>query len=104
KMDIQPHLKEFTRQMIYTRLGPRLKEIPLLGSFINERIMAKLEEMAQEAVAGEITPLLDKLATEAEKRIAIRHLVETRVNSFDLDTLERLIRELAQKEFHRIEL
>lgn len=103
QIDLEPHLEDLACKMVQDRLAPKLRQIPLLGSFVNERILATLQTMAKEAMQQETPPLLEKLSLEVESRIAVRQRVEEKMRAFDLDHLETLIRELAHKEFKHIE-
>lgn len=104
KIDIQPYVEELAASIVWERLGPRLRQVPLLGSLVNDKLLASLHAMALESLAEETEPLLDKVATAAERHIKIRHIVEERVRGFDLVQLETLVRQLAKKEFQAIEL
>jgi uncharacterized membrane protein YheB (UPF0754 family) len=103
-IELQPYLEGLARTLVRERLAPKLKQIPLVGNLINERALASFEQMAMESLEGETGPLLDKVATEVEQRIAVRKIVEDRIHAFEMDQLERLVRDLAREEFRRIEL
>lgn len=104
KINIQPYIEELAASIVWDRLGPRLRQVPLLGSLVNDKLLASLHAMAIESLAEETEPLLDKVATAAERHIKIRHIVEERVRALDLVQLEILVRQLAKKEFQGIEL
>jgi uncharacterized membrane protein YheB (UPF0754 family) len=104
KINIQPYIEELAASIVWDRLGPRLRQFPLLGSFVNDKLLATLHTMALESLEEETEPLIEKVATAAEKHIKIRRIVEERVRGFDLVQLESLVRQLAKKEFQRIEI
>jgi uncharacterized membrane protein YheB (UPF0754 family) len=104
KINIEPYVEDLAASIVWDRIGPRLRQLPLLGSFVNDKLLATLHTMANESLKEETGPLIDKVATAAEKHIKIRHIVEDRVRGFDLVQLESLVRELAKKEFRSIEL
>ncbi|MEY3000530.1 MAG: hypothetical protein RL648_744 [Verrucomicrobiota bacterium] len=104
KIDIQPHVEELAASIVWNRLGPRLRQVPLLGGLVNDKLLASLHAMALESLREETDPLLDKVAIAAERHIKIRHLVEERVRGLDLAQLETLVRQLAKKEFQGIEV
>lgn len=104
RIDLEPTLEKLTHRVVYDRLAPRLKQIPLLGSFISERILQTLHQLALDSIREEARPLLNQIALDVEQRIQVRHLVEDKIRQLELDHLETLVRQLAQQEFRQIEL
>lgn len=104
KMDLKPYLDQLAANIVWDRLAPKLRQIPLLGNFVNDRLLYNLNKLALEALAGETEPLLEKVSGEVEKHIAVRRIVEEKIHQFDLDQLEAIVRKLAHQEFRRIEL
>lgn len=104
KMDLQPYLERLASNVVWDRIGPRLKQIPLLGNLVNDTLLYQLHKIALESLSRETEPLLEEVSSEVERKIAVRKIVEEKIHSFDLDQLERLVRSLAHTEFRRIEL
>ena len=104
KMDLHPHLQQLATNIVWDRLAPRLRAIPLLGNFVNDKLLYNLNKIALESIIGETEPLLEKVAGEVEKHIAVRKIVEEKIHAFDLDQLESIVRKLAHKEFRSIEI
>lgn len=104
KIDLQPYLDELATNIVWDRLAPRLRQIPLLGSFVNDKLLYNLNKLALESLTIETEPLLEKVSMEVEERIAVRKIVEEKIQAFDLEQLESLVRQLAQKEFRSIEI
>jgi len=104
KMDLQPYLEQLARKVIWDRFAPRLKQVPLVGNFVNDTLLYQLHKIALDSLSRETEPLLERVSSEVERKIAVRKIVEERIHSFDLDQLERIVRSLAHKEFQRIEL
>lgn len=103
-IDLQPYIEPVAKRLVYERISPKISEIPLLGSFINDKVLANLHRMALEALKAEALPLLKQVAAETEKKIAVEKIVEERMQALDLDQLETLIRNLARTEFRAIEI
>ncbi|MCC5835463.1 MAG: DUF445 family protein [Opitutales bacterium] len=103
KLPIDQWLNDFSRRLVQERLAPKIRQMPVIGAMINQRVIAWVEESARKALAEEAPLLMGKIVDELEARIAIRHMVTKRVAEFDLDALERIVRDLAHKEFKRIE-
>lgn len=104
KMDLHPHLQQLATNIVWDRLAPRLRAIPILGSLVNDKLLYNLNKIALESIIGETEPLLEKVAGEVEKHIAVRRIVEEKIQAFDLDQLEAIVRKLAHQEFRSIEI
>jgi uncharacterized membrane protein YheB (UPF0754 family) len=104
KMDLHPHLQQLATNIVWDRLAPRLRAIPLLGNFVNDKLLYNLNKIALESIIGETEPLLEKVSAEVEKHIAVRRIVEEKIHAFDLDQLESIVRKLAHQEFRSIEI
>jgi uncharacterized membrane protein YheB (UPF0754 family) len=104
RMDLHPHLQQLATNIVWDRLGPKLRAIPLLGNLVNDKLLYNLNKIALESIIGETEPLLEKVAGEVEKHIAVRKIVEEKIHAFDLDQLEAIVRKLAHKEFRSIEI
>jgi uncharacterized membrane protein YheB (UPF0754 family) len=104
KIDLQPHLDQLATNIVWDRLAPKLRAIPLFGSLVNDRLLYSLTKMALDSLSKETEPLLEKVSLQVEKQIAVRRIVEEKMNAFDLDQLESIVRKLAHKEFQRIEI
>jgi uncharacterized membrane protein YheB (UPF0754 family) len=104
KMDLHPHLQQLATNIVWDRLAPKLRAIPLLGNLVNDKLLYNLNKMALDSLAAETEPLLEKVSTEVEKHIAVRKIVEEKIHAFDLDQLESIVRKLAHREFRSIEI
>lgn len=103
RLPIHQWLNDFAEKVIRRRVAPKLQQMPIFGRLIGDAMIDKLESTAKEALADEAPPLMEKMVAELEKNLSVRDLVRQRVEDFDMDTLERVVRDLAQKEFNRIE-
>ncbi len=104
KIDLQPHIDQLATNIVWDRIAPRLRAIPVFGNLVNDRFLYNLNKIALESLTRETAPLLEKVSTEVERKIAVRRIVEERIHGFDLEQLESIVRKLAHKEFQRIEL
>jgi uncharacterized membrane protein YheB (UPF0754 family) len=104
KMDLKPYLDQLATNIVWDRIGPKLRQIPVLGNLVNDRFLYGLNKLAFESLSSETEPLLERVSMEVEKQIAVRRIVEEKIHAFDLDQLEEIVRRLAREEFHRIEL
>lgn len=103
QIHVEGILEETTHRLVYQGLGPRLKKIPLLGSFVSESHLKMLHEMAVEELRKEAPQIVKKVAQQAEERLDVRKLAEDRVRNFDTEELERVVNRVAAQEFRSIE-
>ena len=104
KIELGPYLEEAAHKVVWERLGPQLKALPLLGGFINESTLAKLEVLAAGAMKEEAGPLMEQVATQFEASVNLRQLIEENIAAFDLERLEAIVNEVARREFKTIEM
>lgn len=103
KIELGPYLQEASRKIVWDRIGPQLRAIPLLGSFINDSTLAKFEVIAAASMKEEAGPLMEKVATEFEASVNLKQMIEDNIAAFDLDRLEAIVNQVAQREFRTIE-
>jgi uncharacterized membrane protein YheB (UPF0754 family) len=104
EMDLKPHFDGFVEELVGKALVGKLRSMPLIGGFLNDRLVQQFTDMAKSEIVNHAPQFIDKVATDVEKKIPVKQLVEDRINSLDLDELERLVHRIAANEFKRIEL
>ncbi len=103
RIELGPYLEEAAHTIIWQRIGPQLRAIPLLGSFINDSTLTKFEVLAAAAMKEESRPLMEKVATQFEASVNLKQLITENIAAFDLDRLEAIVNQVAQREFRTIE-
>lgn len=103
KIELGPYLQEAAHKLVWQRIGPQLRAIPLLGGFINDSTLAKFELIAAAAMKDEAGPLMEKVATQFEASVNLKQLIEDNIAAFDLERLEAIVNEVAKREFRTIE-
>ncbi|WPJ96790.1 DUF445 family protein [Coraliomargarita algicola] len=103
KIELGPYLEEAAHKVVWHRIGPQLKAIPLLGSFINDGTLAKFEVIAAASMKEEAGPLIEKVATQFESSVNLKQMIEDNIAAFDLDRLESIVNQVAKREFKTIE-
>ncbi len=103
KIELGPYLEEAAHKVVWDRIGPQLKAIPLLGGFINDSTLAKFEVIAAASMKEEAGPLMERVATQFEASVNLRQMIEDNIAAFDLDRLEAIVNQVAQREFRTIE-
>ena len=103
KINLEPYLEKTAHTLVWERIGPQLRAIPLLGSFVNDGILAKFEVIACEEIKNEAGPLMEKVATEFEASVDLKQMIEDNIAAFDLERLEAIVNGVAKREFRTIE-
>lgn len=103
KVELGPYLEEAAHRVVWERIGPQLRAIPLLGGFINDGMLAKFEVLAAAAMKDESGPLVEKVAAQFEQSVDLKQLIEDNIAAFDLERLEAIVNQVAQREFRTIE-
>lgn len=103
KIEITPYLEASAHKIVWERIGPQLRAIPLLGSFINDSTLAKFEVIASASMKEEAAPLMEKVAIEFEASVDLEQMIEDNIAAFDLERLESIVNEVARREFKTIE-
>ena len=103
KIELGPYLETAAHSLVWERIGPQLRAIPLLGSFINDGVLAKFEVIATAEMKNEAGPLMEKVATEFESSVDLKQMIEDNIAAFDLERLEAIVNQVAKREFRTIE-
>lgn len=97
-------VEEKVRGLIREKLVKKLHSIPMLGSFLNEDSISGLEDY----VVGELRVMSEAMAVEfadrVEERLQVRHLVQEKIEAFNLLKLKEIVESVASKEFKTIEM
>ena len=103
KINLEPYLEKTAHTLVWERIGPQLRAIPLLGSFVNDGILAKFEVIACAEIKNEAGPLMEKVATQFEASVDLKQMIEDNIAAFDLERLEAIVNAVAKREFRTIE-
>ena len=104
KIELSPYLEKTAHTLVWERIGPQVRAIPIIGSFINNGMLAKLEAIARAEIKKEANPLVEKVATEFEASVDLKRMIENNIAAFDLERLETIVNAVAKREFRTIEL
>lgn len=103
KIELSPYLEKTAHALVWQRIGPQLRAIPLLGNFINDGLLAKFETIASAEIKKEAGPLVEQVATEFESSVNLKRMIEDNIAAFDLERLETIVNQVAKREFRTIE-
>ena len=103
EIDLKPFLRDYAHHLVHEGLGEKLRRIPVLGGWINSATLRKIETLLAAEMQRQAKPLLMRLSGEVEKHIPVRELVEQKMSTLNVDDLERMVNQVARKEFKTIE-
>ncbi len=103
KIELGPYLEQAAHKLVWERIGPQLRGLPLLGGLINDNLLARFEGIAATEIKKEAEPLMERVATQFEASVSLRQLIEDNIASFDLERLEGIVNAVAKREFRTIE-
>lgn len=102
-LDLDPYLDATSKKLVWERIAPRLRAMPLIGNFVSDKILTSLEQLAADEMKREAGPLMERIALQFESDFHIRDVITRNIEGFDLDRLENVVRTIAKREFKTIE-
>ncbi len=103
KIELGPYLEQAAHRLVWERIGPQLRSIPLLGGFVNDSILARFEAITVTEIKEEAGPLMEEVATKFEASVDLKQMIEDNIAAFDLGRLEDIVNAVAKREFRTIE-
>lgn len=103
KIDVHQYVDGFIKRVVREKLGVKLRKIPIIGSMVNDNTLGMLERAAMDSVHEEIEPMRGRLAEDLENHLQVKELVRARIETFEMEHLERVVLEVAKRELRAIE-
>jgi uncharacterized membrane protein YheB (UPF0754 family) len=101
-LDLTPHLGELLDQAIASKLED-VKRIPLVGSLVTPERIAGIRDAVLRQLADKQPVLIARFKQILKEKIDIGKIAKEKLAAFDLDRLERIVNQVAHKEFRAIE-
>jgi uncharacterized membrane protein YheB (UPF0754 family) len=101
-LDLTPHLGELLDQAISAKLE-ELKRIPFVGSLITPERISGIRDSVLSQLAEKQPVLIARFKQVLKDRIDIGRIAREKLAAFDLDRLERIVHQVASREFRAIE-
>ena len=101
-LDLTPHLGELLDQAISAKLE-EVRKIPLIGSFVTQERIAGIRDSVLRQLAEKQPVLIARFKQILKEKIDIGKIAKEKLAAFDLDRLERIVNQVASKEFRAIE-
>lgn len=96
-------VEERIRVLIREKLVGRLAALPMIGQFINENTIGSIEGYVVQEVRKMSEEVALEFADQVEARLQVKHLVQEKIEGFDLEKLQEIVESVAAKEFRLIE-
>lgn len=103
KIDLSDYLSATAKRIVWERIGPKLQAIPLIGSFVNDSTLSQFETIAIKEMQSEASTLMHTVASEFEKGVDLKEMIEQNIANFELARLEAIVYQVAGREFKTIE-
>lgn len=101
-LDLTPHLGELLDQAISSKLE-EVRKIPLIGSFVTQERIAGIRDSVLRQLAEKQPVLIARFKQILKEKIDIGKIAKEKLAAFDLNRLERIVNQIASKEFRAIE-
>jgi len=101
-LDLTPHLGEMLDQAISAKLE-EIRRLPLVGAFVTPERIAGIRDAVLRQLADKQPVLIARFKEALKQRIDIGKIAREKLAAFDLDRLERIVQQVASKEFRAIE-
>jgi uncharacterized membrane protein YheB (UPF0754 family) len=101
-----PEVQEIISQQIIIAVRDRLGEIipRIVPAKVTEIIILSLEKLIRQEAENMIRPIIKAGQEHLNREIQVSKIVEDKVNAFDLDQLEEMIRGISSPELRAIEI
>lgn len=101
-IDLTPHLGELLDQAISSKLED-IRKIPLIGGLVTPERIAGIRDAVLKQLAEKQPVLIARFKQVVGERLDIARIAREKLGSFDLDRLERIVNQIASREFRAIE-
>ena len=103
--DYQDALRTRLEDHLHDYMAEKVAATPrLLQAVLTSAVIDKLARGVATEAMGYVPALLDGAAADLEARFDIREVIRAKIEAFDLDRLEAMVREIARRELRFIEV
>ncbi len=104
KVDVQESLRPILQEKIDLMVKEKIASInPMLMALLPKELLEKIKKTILDEILNTLPQIIDKLGDSFIKSLPISDLVIQNINRFDLERLEKMIVDAADKEFKFIE-
>lgn len=104
KVDVRESLRPILQEKIDLMVKEKIASInPMLMALLPKELLEKIKKTILDEILNTLPQIIDKLGDSFIKSLPISDLVIQNINRFDLERLEKMIVDAADKEFKFIE-
>jgi uncharacterized membrane protein YheB (UPF0754 family) len=103
KADLEQSLKTYIIKKWNEKIGDILSVVPMVQMFVKGEQLNSIRDKVAETFSVNAEEFLQQLADSIAGKIDIKDTIERNILAFDLQQLERIIEDIARKEFRYIE-
>ena len=102
--DVQADLEKVIREQVEKFLDEKLGSNPLLAGFLQGEMAENIKNMLSPQLKAGLLGFMDGMLETIESRLDLKSIVQQRIESFDMATLEAIILSIARRELKTIEV
>ena len=102
--DVQADLEKVIREQVEKFLDEKLGSNPLLAGFLQGEMAENIKNMLSQHLKAGLLGFMDGRRETIESRLELKSIVQQRIESFDMATLEAIILSIARRELKTIEV
>ena len=102
--DVQADLEKVIREQVEKFLDEKLGSNPLLAGFLQGEMAEIIKNMLSQQLKAGLLGFMDGMLETIESRLDLKSIVQQRIESFDMATLEAIILSIARRELKTIEV
>lgn len=102
--DVQADLEKVIREQVEKFLDEKLGSNPLLAGFLQGEMAENIKNMLSQQLKAGLLGFMDGMLETIESRLDLKSIVQQRIESFDMATLEAIILSIARRELKTIEV
>jgi uncharacterized membrane protein YheB (UPF0754 family) len=102
--EIQADLEKVIREQVEQFLDEKLGSNPLLAGFLQGEMAENIKNMLSQQLKSGLLGFMDGMLETIENRLDLKAIVQQRIESFDMATLETIILAIASRELKTIEI
>ena len=102
--DVQADLEKVIREQVEKFLDEKLGSNPLLAGFLQGEMAENIKNMLSQQLKAGLLGFMAGMLETIESRLDLKSIVQQRIESFDMATLEAIILSIARRELKTIEV
>ncbi|BDU49883.1 DUF445 domain-containing protein [Haliovirga abyssi] len=104
-IEIENEIEKIVDKIVDEKLKSELLEkIPMVGMFLNDKILGKIKEYIKDVLEDNKEELLGMFLEKVEEKVDFKEIVREKIENFSLEEIEALVLGIAKEELKHIEI